>query len=174
MDHSAFIRVEKLLHRPTQELVDRSLGAGFGVDLLDDDGAVQRVAAVGRRQRAGNHDAAGRYPAVADFAAHAVVDAGGLADEHAHADHAALFHHHPLDDLGAGADEAVVLDDGRAGLQRLEHAADAGAAADVAIPADLGAAADGGPGVDHGAGADVGANVDEARHQHHVLADVGA
>ena len=58
---------------------------------------------------------------------------------------------HALGHLGAGADEAVVLDDDGAGLQRLEHAADAGAAGDVAVLADLRAGADGGPGVDHGA-----------------------
>ena len=34
----------------------------------------------------------------------------------------------PFDDLRSGADEAVVLDDRRVGLQRLEHAADADAA----------------------------------------------
>src|SRR3546814_18657891 len=44
----------------------------------------------------------------------------------------------------------------------------------MAVFADLRAGADGGPGVDQGALADVRADVDEARHQHHVLADVGA
>ena len=60
------------------------------------------------------------------------------------------------------------------GLQRLEHAADAGAAGQVAVLADLRAGTHRGPGVDHGAVADVRADVDEARHQHHVLADVRA
>ena len=68
----------------------------------------------------------------------------------------------PFGHLGAGADEAVVLDDHRAGLQRLEHAADAGAAGDVAVLADLRAGADRGPGVDHGAAVDIGAEIDEA------------
>ena len=58
------------------------------------------------------------------------------------------------------------------GLQRLEHAADAGAAGEVAVLADLRARTDRRPGVDHRAGADVRADVDEARHQHHVLAEV--
>src|SRR3546814_2130167 len=44
----------------------------------------------------------------------------------------------------------------------------------MAVFADLRAGTDRGPGVDHGALADVRADVDEARHQHHVLADVGA
>ena len=50
----------------------------------------------------------------------------------------------------------------RAGLQRLEHAADAGAAGDVAVLADLRAGADRRPGVDHGAAVDIGAEIDEA------------
>ena len=44
---------------------------------------------------------------------------------------AAPLDHHALRHLGAGADEAVVLDDDRVGLQRLQHAADADAAGDV-------------------------------------------
>ena len=58
----------------------------------------------------------------------------------------------------------------RAGLERLEHAADAGAARDVHVLADLRAAADRRPGIDHRTFADVGADVDEAGHQHHALA----
>ena len=71
-----------------------------------------------------------------------------------------------LDHFRARPDEAVVLDDDRVRLQRLEHAADADAAGQVTVLADLRAGADGRPGVDHGAGVDIGADVDEARHQH--------
>src|SRR5690606_37147805 len=134
-----------------QQLVDAGLGPGLRIHLLDDHPAVQRVAAVGGRQRARHHHAVGRHVAVGDLAGGAVVDAGGLAEEHAHADHAVVAHHHALHDLRARADEAVVLDDGRTGLQRLQHAADAGAAGDVAVFPDLGAGTDRGPGVDHGA-----------------------
>jgi hypothetical protein len=84
--------------------------------------------------------------------------------------HRVLLDDHAFDDLGARADEAVVLDDGRVGLQRLEHAADADAAGQVHVLADLRAAAHGGPGVDHRAFVDVGADVHVAGHQHHVLA----
>ena len=77
---------------------------------------------------------------------------------------------HALDDFRARADEAIVLDDGRARLQRLEHAADADAAGEVHVAADLRAGADRRPGVDHRPFADVGADVHEGRHQH----DVGA
>jgi hypothetical protein len=66
----------------------------------------------------------------------------------------------------------IVADDHGFGLQRFEHAADPRAAGNVHILADLRAGADRGPGVDHGVFADIGADVDEARHQHHALADV--
>ena len=106
-----------------------TLKAGFKcVDALDDDGAVQAVAAAVLGQGAGHHHRAGRDAAIAGTAGLAVVDRGALADEHAHRDHRALFHHHALDDLRAGADEAVVLDDGGRGLQRFQHPADAHAA----------------------------------------------
>jgi hypothetical protein len=68
-----------------------------------------------------------------DFAGGAVVDAGALIrgtrpcrSPTRVADHDA-FHH-----LRTRADEAVVLDDGRVRLQRFEHAADAGAAGEMA------------------------------------------
>src|SRR5690348_3102735 len=163
-----------LLCGSSQEVVDAGLAAGFFIHLLDDDGGVQAVRAVFRRQAAGHHHAAGRYAAVAHLAGRAVVDAGGLAQENPHADHAALLHYHALDHLGARADEAAVLDDGGVGLQRLQHAADADAAGQVHARADLRAGTHRGPGVDHGAGADAGADVDVAGHQHRILRDVRA
>src|SRR6185369_16917014 len=132
------------------------------------------MAAVLRRQAAGYDDAAGRHAAVVDLARGAVVDARRLADEHAHADHAAFFHDYTFDDFGARAYEAAVFDDRRGGLQRFEHAADAGAAGYVHVAADLRARTDRSPGVDHRACADIGADVDETRHQDDVLADVRA
>ena len=48
------------------------------------------------------------------------------------------------------------------GLQRLEHAADADAAGEMAVLADLRARADRRPGVDHRACVDIGAEIDEA------------
>ncbi len=82
-------------------------------------------------------------------------------------------HDHALGHFRARADEAIVLDDHRAGLQRLEHAADADAAGDVAVLADLRAGADRRPGVDHGAGIHIGAEIDERGHQHHARRDIG-
>ena len=102
------------------------------------------------------------------------IDLGRGAEEHAHRQHRAALDDHALGHFGAGADEAVVLDDHRGGLQRLQHAADADAAGDMAVAADLRAAADRGPGVDHGAAVDIGADIDEARHQHHAGRDIGA
>src|SRR5690606_524328 len=98
----------------------------------------------------------------------------GLADEDAHGDDGALFHYHPFHHFGTGTDEAVVLDDGRVGLQRLQYAADADAAGEVHVLADLGAGAHGGPGVDHGAFIDEGADVDVGGHQHGIGRDEGA
>ncbi len=69
--------------------------------------------------------------------------------EDAHADDAAALDDDAFDDFRARADEAVVLDDGGRGLQRLEHAADAGAARQMHALANLRAGADRGPGVDH-------------------------
>ena len=54
-----------------------------------------------------------------------------------------------LHDDAARADERAVLDDHGTGLERLEHAADADAAAEVHVGADLRAGADGRPRVDH-------------------------
>src|SRR5690606_26420530 len=112
------------VRQAAQQVVDAGLAAGLLVDLLDDHRAVQRMRAIARRQRSGYHHAARRHVAVADLAGGAVVDAGGLADEHAHPDHAVVADHHALHHFRARADEAVVLDDGRAGLQRLQHATD--------------------------------------------------
>src|SRR5260221_6614097 len=108
-----------------QQVVQRGFGAGLRIHALDDHGAGQTVFAVGRGQGAGYDDRAGRYPAVEDLIALSIVDAGALADEHAHRNYGAGFDDHALDDLRAGADEAAVLDDGGTGLQRLEDAADA-------------------------------------------------
>src|SRR5579859_1703940 len=142
-----------------QEFVDAHLGAGLGVHPLHNHRAAEAVFPVGRGEAAGHHHRPSRHPAVQGLAALPIVDAGALADEYAHGDHRPLFHHHPFDDLGAGADEALVLDDGRGGLHRFEDAADAGAAGDVYSAADLGAGADGGAGVHHGTGPHVGADV---------------
>ncbi len=58
-------------------------------------------------------------------------------------------------------------------LQRLEHAADPGAAGDVAALADLRAGADRRPGVDHRGLVHIGAEIDEGRHQHDARRDIG-
>src|SRR5262245_31958059 len=140
-----------------QELVDRGLCPRALVDALDDDGAVEarpggavlhRLA----RQRAGYHHRIGRHLALHDLATVAIDDPGGSAEIDPHGENRALAHHDALGDLRASPDEAIVLDDHRAGLQRLEHAADAGAARDMAVAADLRTGADGRPGVHHGAG----------------------
>src|SRR5581483_2000982 len=94
--------------------------------------------------------------------------------EHTHPEHRVLLDDDAFHHLRARADEAVVLDDGRVRLQRLEHAADAYATRQVHIPADLRARADRGAGVDHRAFVYVGADVHVGWHQHHVARDVSA
>ena len=87
--------------------------------------------------------------------------------------HRAFADDDAFDDFGARADEAIVLDDRRIGLQRLQHAADADAAGEMHILADLGAGADRHPGIDHRAFVDIGAEIDEGRHQHDAGRDIG-
>src|SRR5207249_323215 len=103
----------------------------------------------------------------------AIDDAGRCPDEHAHGQYRAFTHDHAFGHFRARADEAVVLDDYRPGLQRLKHAADAGTAGNVAVLADLRAGADRRPGVDHGARVHISAEIDEARHQHDAGRDIG-
>src|SRR6266403_844560 len=161
-----------------QQLVDGGLGAGALVDPLDDDGAIKarRRTAVGvgaARQSSRHHYRVGGNAAAEDLAGGTVDDAGRGADEDAHRQHRAGLDDDALDHLAARADEAIVLDDHRVRLQRLEHAADADAAREVAVLADLRAGADRRPGVDHGAAVDIGADIDEARHQHDARGDIG-
>src|SRR6185436_15769181 len=147
---------------------------GLRVHALDDDGAGQAVLAVGGGQAARYDHRAGGNPAIHDLPAGTVVDPGGRAQENTHGQNAVFLDDHAFHDLGTGADEAVVLDDGRIRLQRFQHAADADPARQVHVLADLGAGADGGPGVHHGAFVDIGADIDVGGHQHRVLGDVRA
>src|SRR5262249_60428206 len=89
------------------------------------------------RKRAAAHDPLRRSLAPDRLARLAVHDPGGCADIDSHGEHRALAHDHALRHLRARADEAIALDDDRPGLQRLEHAADARAARDMAGLADL-------------------------------------
>src|SRR4029078_12328925 len=143
-------------------------------DPFHDDGTVERVLAVGRGQVAGNHHGSCGDTSLQDLPGGAIVDPGALADVPAHGDHRAFFDHHALDDLGARADEAVVFDDGGAGLQRFEYAADADTARQVHVLADLGAGSDRGPGVDHGAAIYIRTDFQVARHEHDIRRDVRA
>src|SRR5262249_29607864 len=110
----------------------------------------------------------GRHFAPENLAAIAIDNLGGSADEDAHRQYGALAHDHALGHFRARTDEAIVLDDHRAGLQRLGHAAGAGPPGNVAILADLRAGADRRPGIDHGALVDISAEIDEGRHQHYA------
>ena len=97
-----------------------------------------------------------------------------MSDIHAHGNDRTFLDDHTLDDLGARADEAVVLDDGRAGLYRFQHAADADTAGQVNVLADLCTGTHGCPGVDHGATVDIGADVDIGGHQDCAGCNIGS
>ena len=127
-----------------------------------------------RLQAAGDDDRTGWHAAVADLAGRAVVDLGALADENSHAQHGILLDDHTFDDLGACADETVILDDGGVRLQRFKYPTDADPAGQVHVPADLCAGAHRGPGIHHRALVDVGADVDIGGHEHDIPRDVGA
>ena len=129
---------------------------------------------VGCRETAGDDDGIGGHAAESDLARFAIVDPSACADENTHRKNGAALDDHALDDFGSCADEAIVLDDGRPGLQRLEDAADPDAARKVNVAADLRAGPDRRPGVHHAALADVGADIHERRHEHDVAGDVGS
>src|SRR3546814_20723134 len=93
----------------------------------------------------------------------ALDDLRRRAEIDAHRQHRALLDDHALGDFGARADEAMVLDDDRIGLQRLENAADAAAARQVTVFPDLRSGADGGPSIDTGASSALGDALDESR-----------
>src|SRR5262249_25056766 len=148
------------------------------VDALDDDRAIKighgYAAFAGfARHRAGHDNGVGGHFTLHRLSRLAIDDLGRGADEHAHRQHGTLAHDHALSDLRARANKAVVFDDDRSGLNRFEHAANAGAARYMAVLADLGTSTDGRPGVDHGALIDIGAQIDETRHQHHARGDIG-
>src|SRR5258708_8700935 len=151
-----------------EQLVYSRFGTGFRVDLLDYHRAVETIPAIPPGQVAGNYDASRRNLPVGDLSGGPVVDLGALADVDPHRDHRAFAHDDPFDDLAAGADEAVVLDDGGVGLQGLQDAADADPAGQVHVLADLRARAHRGPRVDHGAFVHVGADVHVGGHHHHA------
>src|SRR5687768_2439138 len=99
------------------------------------------MGAVRGREAARHDDGTGRDAAVGYLAGLAIVDPRARADEDAHREDRAALDDHAFDDLGARADEAAVLDDRRARLQRLEHPADPRAAGEVHVAADLRAGA---------------------------------
>src|SRR4029077_9012274 len=125
-------------------------------------------------QIARHYHRTGRHAPIQYLAGFAVEYLGALSDVHGHRYHRVLLHDHALDDLGARADETVVFDDGRVGLQRFQHAADADTTGEMNVFSDLGAGPDRGPGVDHGAFIDIGADIDVRRHEHPVPADEAA
>src|SRR5262249_26591437 len=69
-------------------------------------------------------------------------------------------HHCALIDTAIAADQHVVFNDDRGGVDRFEHATDLRRRAEMDARADLSTGTDEGMRVDHRAGSDVGADVD--------------
>src|SRR5436190_19490595 len=120
-DHAP-TRLGRTLVLVAQQLIDARLGTRLRVHALDDHRAIEARAglAVLHRlagHRAGDDDRVGRDFADEDLAGFAIDDLGRGADEYAHREHRPLAHDHALDHFRARADEAVILDDDRTGLQ---------------------------------------------------------
>lgn len=80
-----------------------------------------------------------------DFTGFTVVNAGALTNINAHRNHRAFFDNHAFYDFRTRADKAVIFDDGRVRLQRLQYATDADTAGQVNVLTDLRAGTDGCP-----------------------------
>src|SRR5688572_6084778 len=122
-------------------IAEKFVNAGFRprtfVDALDDHGASQGGPALVAWQRAGNHHRIGWHSAVHHLAARTVDDFGRSPEEDAHRQHGAFLDDDSLGHFRTRADEAIILDDHRSGLQRLENPADPGASRNMDVTADL-------------------------------------
>src|SRR5690606_31745613 len=90
-----------------QQFVDTGFRARLRVHLLHDDGCIEAVFSVGRRQVPRNYYRSGRDAAVERLAREAVVDARAHADEYAHGNDGVFLDDHAFDDFRTRADEAV-------------------------------------------------------------------
>src|SRR5205807_6433127 len=120
----------------SQKFVDARLRTGPGVDLLDDHRTVELASAGARRKASGHHDRPRRNASITHVAAGAIVDPRALPAEYAHAQHRVFFDDDAFDDLGAGAYETIVFDNGGVGLQGFQDPADAHSARQMHILAD--------------------------------------
>ncbi len=106
-----------------------------------------------------------------NFTGFAIVDFGALAEVYPHGNDGTFFDNDAFHDFRTCANKAVVFNDGRVSLQRLQYAADTYAAGKVNIFTNLRAGTHRRPGVNHGAFVNVGADVNVRRHQHGVAGD---
>src|SRR3569623_445565 len=116
-----------------QQIVQRRLRAGLRVHALDDHRTVQAVLAVVTGQVARNHHRPRRDAAISHGACGAIVNLRALADVPAHRNHGVFLDVDAFLLLRPGAVEAVVLDDRRVGLQRLQLAPQAHTAGQVHV-----------------------------------------
>ncbi len=101
------------------------------VHAFDHDGGVHaKGRAVGRyfRNVATDNDGAAGNASVGNLTGSAVKNGSALADENTHTEHRVFFNDYAFDHFRASADKAVVFNNGRAGLHRLQYAANSNAA----------------------------------------------
>src|SRR5580704_12524594 len=139
-----------------QQFVDTCLRSRSLIHALDDHGAReagsrQSVRHRPPRDRSRNHHRIGWHLTLEDVAGFPVDDFGGGAEKDAHRKNRTLAQNNALGNFGPRPDEAVILNNDWASLQRLQHATNAGAAGNVTVLSDLCTRADRRPGIDHGA-----------------------
>src|SRR5688500_17622914 len=106
-----------------QKLIYTGFSPGFRVHLFHDDGTIKTIFAIRRRKVARDNDRSRRNSPIADLTRFTIVNLSALADVYPHGNNRVLADYDPLDNLGARADKAVVLDDCWICLDGFEHAA---------------------------------------------------
>ena len=110
-----------------------------------------------------------------DIALDEIEDGRAAGEDGSGGKHGAFADDGAFVDAAVAADEHVVFDHDRAGVDRLEHAADLCCRAEVNPLADLRAGTHEGVRIDHGAFVDLGAGIDvHGRHAYHAAREVGA
>jgi len=122
------------------------------------------MGSIGRRDRARHDNGSRRNTTVRNLASRSVQNTRALSDVYPHREHRVALNDHSLDDLTAGPDETVILDDGRRCLKRLQNATNANPAGQMYILPNLGARPNGCPRVDHRTLVDIGSDIHIARH----------
>ena len=142
--------------------------------MLYNDGGVERIFSVLGGQISGNDYGMRGNISIGDLARGAIINTSRFTYKYPHGNDRALAYDATFHNLGAGADEAVILDHGGIGLHRLQNTADPGTACYMNIFSDLGTGSYRSPGVNHSAGADVCSNIYKGGHEHGRRLNIGS